>query len=126
MGSVLGVDVAEATRQRREHAVAAGDPDRTVYPTEVAWGFMLQRPQLSLRERALVILASDIAQGVPLAMRDHVRLALHAGISRDEINEVVFQLSQYVGFPRAREAGVVIREMFADLDAGRPIDRKSD
>jgi alkylhydroperoxidase/carboxymuconolactone decarboxylase family protein YurZ len=58
-------------------------------------------------------------------MRDHVLLALHAGVTREEINEVVFQLSQYCGFPRTREAGVIIRELFADLDAGKSPDRKS-
>ena len=125
MGKVLGEETADATRARHDAAVAAGNADRNDYPTQVAWGFMLGRPQLALRDRALVMLTSDIVQGTPLAMRDHVRLALHAGITREEINEVVFQLSQYCGFPRTREAGVIIRELFADLDAGKPIDRKS-
>jgi alkylhydroperoxidase/carboxymuconolactone decarboxylase family protein YurZ len=125
MGKVLGEDTAEATRARHDAAVAAGNAERNDYSTQVAWGFMLHRPQLALRDRALVMLTSDIVQGTPLALRDHVRLALYAGVTRDEINEVVFQLSQYCGFPRTREAGVIIRDLFADLDAGRPIDRKS-
>jgi len=124
-GEVMGESQAEATRQRHAAAVAAGDAEKNDYTTQIAWGFMLQRPQLALRDRAIVMLASDIVQGTPLAMRDHVRLALHAGVTREEINEIVFQLSQYCGFPRTREAGVVIRELFADLDAGKAIDRKS-
>jgi len=125
MGTVLGAETAEATRARHDAAVTTGNAERNDYPTQVAWGFMLRRPQLALRDRALVMLTSDIVQGTPLAMRDHVRLALHAGVTREEIDEVVFQLSQYCGFPRTREAGVIIREVFADLDAGKPIDRKS-
>jgi alkylhydroperoxidase/carboxymuconolactone decarboxylase family protein YurZ len=125
MGTVLGKDAEATTRKRHDAAVAAGNAERNDYTTQIAWGFMLQRPQLALRDRALVILTSDIVQGTPLAMRDHVLLALHAGVTREEINEVVFQLSQYCGFPRTREAGVIIRELFADLDAGKSPDRKS-
>src|SRR5665213_2821793 len=112
MGKVLGDDAAETTRKRHDAAVAAGTAERNDYSTQVAWGFMFQRPQLALRERALVILASDIVQGTSLAMRDHVLLALHARVTREEIEEVVFQLSLYCGFPRTREAGVIIRELF--------------
>lgn len=123
-GEVFGDEQADATRKRHAAAVAAGDAEKNDYTTQIAWGFMLQRPQLALRDRAIVMLTSDIVQGTPLAMRDHVRLALHAGVTREEINEIVFQLSQYCGFPRTREAGVIIRELFADLDSGKPIDRK--
>jgi alkylhydroperoxidase/carboxymuconolactone decarboxylase family protein YurZ len=125
MGRVLGADTAQGARERHEAAKATGNAERNDYSTQVAWGFMLHRPQLALRDRAIVMLTSDVVQGTPLAMRDHVRLALYAGVTREEINEILFQLSQYCGFPRTREAGVIIRELFADLDAGRPIDRKS-
>jgi len=126
MGKILGDDAAEATRKRHDAAVAAGTAERDDYSTQVVFGFMLSRPQLALRDRALVMLTSDIVQGTPLAMRAHVRIALHAGITRDEIEEVVFQLTQYCGFPRAREARAVISELFAEMDAAKPADVRSD
>ncbi len=115
--AALGERAAEPAVARHERGIAEGDPDRAHVPTEIAWGMRLARPQLALRDRALVLVASDVAQGAPLALRDHTRLALYAGVTRDEIDEVVFQLTPYVGFPRAREAGVTIRQLYAELDA---------
>jgi len=119
IAEILGDDTAAATRKRHDAAVAAGTAEQNDYSTQVVFGFMLQRPQLALRDRALVMLTSDIVQGTPLAMREHVRVALRAGITREEINEVVFQLTQYCGFPRAREARAIIGRLFAELDAAK-------
>jgi 4-carboxymuconolactone decarboxylase len=116
MEKLMGPEAAAATRKRHDAAVAAGTAEQNDYSTQLVFGFMLNRPQLALRDRILVILASDITQGTPNALRDHVQIALNIGITREEINEVVFQLTQYCGFPRAREARVAIGEIFAELD----------
>lgn len=120
LGKIMGEDAAKATRKRHDAAVADGTAARNDYSTQVVFGFMLGRPELPLRDRAIIMLTSDIVQGTPLAMRAHVQVALHAGITRDEIHEIVFQLTQYCGFPRAREADAVIREVFAEIDAAKP------
>ena len=118
MRAVLGEEAAAGALARHEKGVRDGDPDRPDLAIKLAWGFLFGRPQLSLRERAIVLIASDVAQGgVPLALEDHVRVALHAGMTRDEILEIVFQLAPYCGFPRTRAAGVVINALFASLDA---------
>ncbi len=61
----------------------------------------------------MIMLACDIAQGTPLAMDGHLRVALHAGITRDEIDEIVFQTTPYCGIPRAKEADAVVNAFFA-------------
>jgi 4-carboxymuconolactone decarboxylase len=116
MRDVLGDAPADAALARHEAALAAGTADRVDYSVAAAWGFMMHRPQLSLRDRALVLLVNDVVQMRRDALRDHVRLALHAGLTRDEIDEVLFQLSQYCGFPTTREAGAVVRELYTELD----------
>ncbi len=117
MRAALGDAHADAALARHEAAVADGTTERVDYAVEVAWGFMMHRPQLSLRDRALIMLVNDIVSVRREALRDHVRLALYAGITREEIDETLFQLAQYCGFPTTREAGVIVRELFAELDA---------
>jgi 4-carboxymuconolactone decarboxylase len=117
MRAALGEAAADAALARHAAAVADGTAERSDYSVAMAWGFMLHREQLSLRDRALVLMVNDIVQSRAAALRDHTRLALYAGLTRDEIEEVLFQLSQYCGFPTTREAGSVIRGVFAGIDA---------
>ncbi len=119
MRAALGDAHADAALARHDAAVAAGTAERVDYSVEAAWGFMLQRPQLSLRDRALILLVNDIVQLRREALGDHLRLALYAGLTREEIDETLFQLSQYCGFPTTREAGGIVREVFARIDAER-------
>lgn len=117
MGAVMGEAWIENARKRHAEAVASGDAARNDFSTQVLFGFMFNRPQLALRDRALIMITSDIVQGTPLALQSHLQVALHAGITRDEIEETVFMLTQYCGHPRAREASVVIQKFFADRDS---------
>jgi 4-carboxymuconolactone decarboxylase len=120
MGKILGDDWIKTSRKKHEAAVAAGDAERNDFGTQVLFGFMLNRPQLSLRDRAIVMITNDISQNAPSALRSHVQVGLYAGLTRDEIREIVFQMTQYCGFPRAREAEIVISALFAELDAAKP------
>ena len=126
MRAALGDAAADAALARHAAAVADGTAARSDYSVAMAWGFMLHREQLSLRDRALVLLVNDIVQSRAAALRDHTRLAVYAGLTRDEIEEVLFQLSQYCGFPTTREAGSIIRGVFAGIDAaaGHPASTK--
>jgi 4-carboxymuconolactone decarboxylase len=117
MGKILGDDWIKATRKKHEAAVAAGDAERSDFSTQVLFGFMFNRPQLSLRDRAIVMITNDISMNAPNALRSHVQVGLYAGLTRDEIREIVFQMTQYCGHPRAREADIVISALFAELDA---------
>jgi 4-carboxymuconolactone decarboxylase len=119
MGAVMGEEWIKAARKRHDTAVAAGDAERSDFSTQVLFGFMFNRPQLSLRDRSIIMITTDIVQGTPLALVSHLQVAVHAGLTRDEIEEIVFQLTQYCGFGRAREGSVVIQKFFADLDAAK-------
>lgn len=117
MRAALGDAAADAALARHAAALTDGTAERVDFAVETAWGFMLHRPQLSLRDRALILLVNDIVQLRREALRDHVRLGLHAGLTRAEIDETLFQLAHYCGYPTTREAGAIVRELYAELDA---------
>jgi 4-carboxymuconolactone decarboxylase len=120
MGKIMGPEWIANARKRHTDAVAAGDPDRNDFSTAILFGFFFQRPQLALRDRAIVLLTNDIALNAPSALRSHLQVALYAGLTRVEIKEIVFQMTQYVGHPRARESDIVITDFFAELDKKKP------
>jgi alkylhydroperoxidase/carboxymuconolactone decarboxylase family protein YurZ len=120
MGKIMGEEWIANARKRHAAAVAAGDPDRNDFSTAILFGFFFQRPQLALRDRAIVLLTNDIALNAPAALRSHLQVALYAGLTRVEISEIVFQMTQYVGHPRAREADIVITDFFDEMDKKKP------
>jgi len=117
MRAVLGDAAADAALARHEAALQDGTSELADFAIRTTWGMLCHRPQLALRDRALAMLVCDIVLVRPLAMRDHARMALYAGVSRAEINELLFHLTQYCGFPTTRESGEVIRALWRELDA---------
>lgn len=117
MRAVNGDAAADAALARHEAAVQEGTTERADFAIKTAWGMMCHRPQLGLRERAIALMVCDIVLVRPGALGDHTRLGLYAGLTRDEINEMLFHLALYCGFPTTREAGNVIRQVFAEIDA---------
>ena len=64
------------------------------------WG----RPGLSLRERQLVTLAANIALARPSGNHSHYLSAMHLGITKREICEVMIQVGHYAGWPTLSNA----------------------
>ncbi|MFI1101894.1 alpha/beta fold hydrolase [Streptomyces melanogenes] len=82
--------------------------------TRYAWGEVWARDGLDRRTRAVVALAALVAGGHLDEVAAHTRAALRAGLTPDEIKEVLLQTSVYCGLPAAgaafRAAAAVIRE----------------
>ena len=82
------------------------------------WGFgeLWARTQLSRRDRSLVTVAilAILARAEELAI--HVPGALNHGVTRDEVEEVMVQLTVYGGFPRAVEGMRSARAAFERID----------
>ncbi|KXO92705.1 4-carboxymuconolactone decarboxylase (plasmid) [Tsukamurella tyrosinosolvens] len=84
-----------------------------------AWGFgdVYARPGLNPRDRQLVTLGILTALGgTENQLRVHVNTSLNVGITREEINEVLLHAAVYTGFPRAINATLVARDVFAERD----------
>jgi 4-carboxymuconolactone decarboxylase len=83
------------------------------------WGFgeLWARTELSRRDRSLVTVAilAILARAEELAI--HVPGALNHGVTREEVEEVMVQLTVYGGFPRAVEGMRSARAAFEQIDA---------
>src|SRR5947207_11802841 len=110
--SVLGDEYVDA-------ATAKSDPSSAEfqdYLTSTAWGVWTREGPLSTRDRSLLVLAMTAATGRMEEFRLHAGAAPRAGVSDDEIDELLFQLVAYCGAPAGVSARRVIRELRATRD----------
>lgn len=82
-----------------------------------AFGELWSRPQLSRRDRSLVVVAILTWLSKDQELAFHIPGALNHGLSREEVSEVMVQMCVYGGFPRAVEGMRAAREAFARIDA---------
>ena len=81
-----------------------------------AFGEIWSRPQLSRRDRSIVVIAILVSLGAVAELAVHASAGLRHGLSRVEVEEVVNHLSLYAGIPRAIEAMGAVRAAWAKLD----------
>jgi 4-carboxymuconolactone decarboxylase len=79
-------------------------------------GNLWSRPQLSRRDRSLIVVTFLTTIGSIDELRSHVRGALNHGLTRAEIEEVVLQVAGYGGFPLAMQAARIVDEVFCAID----------
>ena len=82
-----------------------------------AFGEIWARPQLSRRDRSLVVIAILTALGQEAELAFHVPGGIHHGLSRVEIEEIMTHLCLYAGFPRGVDGMRAAKAAFAKLDA---------
>ncbi|BDI30279.1 4-carboxymuconolactone decarboxylase [Capsulimonas corticalis] len=86
----------------------------------IEWGFgeIASREGIDLVTRELVIIASCVTLGhtVP-QLRAHIEAALHIGATKQQIVEVILQMSIYAGMANASNAFRTAKEVFAQVDA---------
>jgi 4-carboxymuconolactone decarboxylase len=81
-----------------------------------AFGDIWSRPQLSRRDRSIVVIAILVWLGAAPELDVHVPAGIRHGLTRTEIEEVINHLSLYAGIPRAVEATRAMKAAFARLD----------
>lgn len=89
---------------------ATADPDPAAvefqdYLTSMAWGVWARGGALTPRDRSLLVLAMTAALGRMEEFRLHAGSASRAGVSDEELDELLFQIAAYCGAP----AGVAAR-----------------
>ena len=84
---------------------------------DFGFGELWARDELSRRDRSMVTVAILAIQRCTEELAIHVPAALNHGCTRDEIEEIMVQLTVYGGFPRAVEGMRAAREAFAKIDA---------
>jgi 4-carboxymuconolactone decarboxylase len=97
---------------------AATSPELARWSIEFAFGEALSRDGLDVKAKLLAIIAMLGAAGNrPAALRLHLAGALTQGVTREEIIELLMQLSVYSGFPSALNAFGLAHEVFTDTGA---------
>lgn len=90
-------------------------PDMAKFVVEYPYGDIWSRPGLDVKTRELITIASLTTLGFPKdQLKAHINNALNAGCTKDEIVEVMIQMSIYAGFPAALNALFVAKEVFND------------
>jgi len=79
-------------------------------------GNLWSRPQLSRRDRSLIVVAFLATIGAGEELHSHVRGALNHGLSRAEVEEIILQIAGYAGFPMAMQASRILDEVFCAVD----------
>ncbi|HET8525711.1 MAG TPA: carboxymuconolactone decarboxylase family protein [Actinomycetota bacterium] len=85
---------------------------------EVAYGEVYSRPGLSLRERQIASVAALVATGRSSQLPVHLRSSLKAGLTAEELQEVIIQTATIAGFPPAMNAWSQLKTIVGDGPGG--------
>lgn len=87
---------------------------------DFAFGEVYTRPGLDLRTRQIVNVAALAAMGTAVPQLEvHLNGALNAGVTQEELVEILLQLAVYAGFPAALNGvGALERVLAARAAAG--------
>lgn len=89
-----------------------GDLGRLI--VETAYGDVYSRPGLGLRERQIASVAALVATGRSSQLPVHLRSALKAGVTVEELQEVIIQTATIAGFPPAMNAWSTLKTILAE------------
>lgn len=80
---------------------------------DFAFGEVWSRPQLSRRDRSLVVVSVLTALSLERELATHLQGALHHGVTPSEVEELMLTAVVYAGFPRAIFGLELARKAFA-------------
>ncbi|MEL7155894.1 MAG: carboxymuconolactone decarboxylase family protein [Actinomycetota bacterium] len=116
MGTMFGGRAARDPIEARTGVIEAlGGVGELAF--DFAFGELWAREQLSRRDRSMVTVAVLAILRCSEEMAIHVPAALNHGCTREELEEVMVQLTVYGGFPRAVEGMRATRAAFAKIDS---------
>jgi len=103
--------------QRIADAVGDIAPDFHRLIMSFAYGDINSRPQLDLRSREIATIAALTAMGnARPQLEAHIVGGLNAGLTREEIVEVIMQMAVYAGVPAAINGLMAARKAFKTVD----------
>lgn len=99
-----------------EKALAAveglGDLGRAI--VTFVYGEQYMRDALSTRDREIAAVAGLVALGRSSQLPQHLRASLKAGVTPDELREVIMQTATIAGFPVAMNAMSTLKNILAE------------
>ena len=116
-GLSLIEQVNQAGYERSRDSLRDISPDLMRFAIEFGYGDVLSRPGLDIKLRQIATVAALTVLGdAQPQLKFHIQGALNVGCTRQEIIELITQMSVYAGFPKAINAMVVARDVFQELD----------
>ncbi len=101
-----------------ERALAAieglGDVGRSIL--EFIYGELYNRPGLSDRDRELAAVVSLVSLGRSSQLPQHLRASLDAGLTPEELREVILQTATIAGFPVAMNAFSTLKNILSERE----------
>ena len=111
-----------------EKALAAveglGDLGRAI--VEFAYGDVYTRPSLALRDREIAAVAALVATGRSSQIPQHLRASLKAGLSPEELREIILQTATIAGFPPAMNAMSTLKSILKEVGADEAGEARSE
>ena len=110
-------DITGATGESVVESLRDMAPDLADWIVDFSYGDVMSRPGLDRRSRQLATIAALTALGhCAPQLKVHIRGALNVGCTRQEIVEVILQMTVFAGFPAAINALNVARVAMAPRD----------
>ena len=81
---------------------------------KVIYGDVWERPNLSKRDRSLMVIASLVSTYRPEQLKGHIARGLDNGLTRDEIAEIITHLAFYSGWPASMTAANILKEVLEE------------
>ena len=92
------------------------------------FGDIWTRPHLSLRDRQLITIAAGVALARTSGNHSHYHSAMHIGITKEELMELIIHVGHYAGWPTIglamRQLNKVIAADAAQKKKGKPRNMK--
>ncbi|HEY2750679.1 carboxymuconolactone decarboxylase family protein [Phenylobacterium sp.] len=89
------------------------------YTSEVLFGEVWERPELSKRDRSLVTVACLVSLYRSNELPFHLKRALENGLTREELVEAITHLAFYAGWPTAASAIAAARRVFEEVESSQ-------
>ncbi len=87
-------------------------PDFVPWVAETAFGKLWSREALPIRDRSMITVAVLAALGRQNELRAHLAGARNAGLSQEELVEVLMHIAVYAGVPAANDALNIAADVF--------------
>jgi 4-carboxymuconolactone decarboxylase len=104
--------MAQSASSPAREAIRGTVPMLAEYADKIIYGEVWERPNLSKRDRSLIVCAALMAMGRSEQLRGHLSRALDNGVTKDEISELITHLAFYSGWPTAMTAATLAKEVF--------------
>ena len=84
--------------------------------TQYAWGGIWSRPGLDHKTRSMLTIAMLAALGQHEELKLHIRATRNTGVSKEEVKEILLQVSIYAGVPAANSAFEHARRAYEEME----------